>query len=420
MNQEQWNPKEFPWEEIKDRERFCSHDWTKRILDGLSVYRPGTTEIDPGRQKQIVSYLKDNAQYALARLQALADELKQQFVQKDEIIDMVIVSAIAHQPMLLLGPPGTAKSKIILKFCEGLGIGRAGDAPSRDKTSLQYLLPDRTGNVSSEKHTVYQYLLHGFTEPDEVLGPVDIEQLRKESKFRRIREGSIIDSEVVFLDEVFRANSAILNALLTVMNERRVYEGGQAYPARARLIYGASNDIPSPQQMKDLKAFYERFILRMESDFVPMRFAGSEKVIPDKRKKLLEQGWRAEIRDLRAGYQPQGAAMSPIACLNDILFLNRVVTELWGGADFNDPFIQLILQPYHRLVIALSGGDKPICTIDDRKFIRLFLLVRAHALYSHNGPPRLKNLTVLKHIWHDLDSKQKVADAVTKFITEEK
>jgi len=66
---------------------------------------------------------------------------------------------------------------------------------------------------------------------------------------------------------------AILNALLTVMNERQVYEGGVLRPARARLIYGTSNQTPSQRQMDDLRAFYERFVIRMESVPLPAGFA---------------------------------------------------------------------------------------------------------------------------------------------------
>ncbi|MEE8524851.1 MAG: AAA family ATPase, partial [Thermoanaerobaculia bacterium] len=382
---------------------------SKRIRRGLRVYQLETNEVDPDRRERVTRHLEANLGPALARLKKLEAELNSLFIAKQEIIKMVIVSAIANQPMLLIGPPGTAKSKIILKFCEGLGVGRVGEsADGEGAVAVGHPDPERP------THSVFQYLLHGFTEPDEILGPVLIEKLRQDKpEFRRLREGSITDAEVIFLDEVFRANSAILNALLSVINERQVFEGGQAIPAKVRMIYGASNSTPSGRQLQDLRAFYERFILRMESTFVPMDTDGESGGPSPERQELLRRGWAGEVRDLRASYRPQRAAMEPVSCLNDVLLLNRAVCELWGGEKIDDLDI---LPIYQRLVATLSGGDILDCVIDDRKFIRLFLVVRAHALYEHQGPPRVDDLIVLKHTWDDVDSKVSLGQTVTKFI----
>jgi MoxR-like ATPase len=393
------DPNNFPWEEINNLEKFRSPEWTDRILHGLSVYEPYSTRVDHDRRNTVVELLHKHSQTVVNRLnseekQGLEQQLKKMFVGKDEIIKMVIVCAIAQQPMLLVGSPGTAKSKIITRFCEGLGVGRIGQ--------------------ENTKNTWFQYLLHGFTEPDEILGPVDLALLRDEKRFVRYRQGSITESEVIFLDEVFKANSAILNALLTIINERRVYEGGSTHRAKARIIYGVSNAPPTPRQLEELRAFYERFIIRMESSFIPLSF--SQGGPSQERVRLLKEGWKGEVGELRAGYDPAESALSPVACLNDILFCNRAVTELWGGENLEDTEIQGILNHYHNLVTALGGGDAPACTIDDRKFIRLFLVVRAHALYTHNGAPTIGDLCILRHIWDDLSGKERVAEVVNNFI----
>lgn len=377
----------LPWKEVQDLETFRSPGWTKRILEEMRVDGPGE------RQKRLAVLLKEHAQAPVRRLQELAKDLKSQLVGKDDIIDLALVSAIAHQPMLLVGPPGTAKSRIILKLCEGLGIGR----------------------TTTEKggHAVFQYLLHGFTEPDEILGPVDLAALRAEqAAFRRIRKGSIIDAEVVFLDEVFRANSAILNALLTIMNERHVFEAGEIHRARVRLIYGASNTTPPPRLMEELRAFYERFVIRVESQPLPMVHLSAAQ--DEQREELLRRGWTAEVRDLRAGDLEHRKVATPVSCLNDILFLNRAAAELWGGEDIGE--LAGFLREYHRLVKDLSGGEDPPCSIDDRKLIRLFSVVRAHALYHRNSRPDLEDLEILKHTWNDLDRKPLAEDAVMSFL----
>jgi MoxR-like ATPase len=375
----------LPWDEVKDIEAFRSPRWTSRLI-GDEAPRDGA-----GQQEGLAGLLDKYCEHPLGRLRELERQLDRQFVCKEHIIRMVIVCSIAQQPMLLVGRPGTAKSKIVLRFCEGLGLTKA--------------------NAEGGRRHVFQYLLHAFTENDELAGPVIVDKLRGEKPaFERFRDGSITDAEVIFLDEVFRANSAILNTLLSVINERQIYEGGRTHPARARLIFGASNGTPTARQLEDLRAFYERFIVRIESESVPLKYNEHDGGVPPDRRRLLEEGWKSEVNDLRAGYRPEGAAMTPVACLNDVLFLNRCMTELWGGSNLGGQreFIDL----YHQAVARVAGGRSPVCEIDDRKFIRLMAVIRAHALYMHNGPPRREDLTVMRYIWHDVNGRRALEEAV--------
>lgn len=388
MNHQQQheNPVGWPWHEVGDLAKFRGAEWRTRLLSGLPIPH---------------QLLREKSQPVVNRLKGVAEELERQLVGKGRIIRMILVAAIAQQPMLLVGPPGTAKSRIITRFCELLGIGR---------------VDTRRGS-----ETCFQYLLHSFTEPDEILGLVDLQALKGERdgkrsrpRFRRLRRGSITDADVIFLDEVFKANSAILNSLLTLINERRVYEGGVSLRTRARLIFGACNEPPSARQMEELRAFYSRFIIRMRSEPVDARIE-DDGGPSEERRELLRRGWKSEVRDLRAGYDPQAAALESIACLNDILFCNRAVTELWGGDDLGNSEIKEFVDHYHRLVAVLPEG-----LIDDRKFIRLFLVARAHALFPENRTPTLDDLCVLQHAWDGLNEEELLAQTVTKYIQQKK
>src|SRR6476646_8349075 len=119
-------------------------------------------------------------------------------VQKQEIIDLMMVAAVAQEPLLLVGPPGTAKSDLVLKFKDALG-------------------------VSDEDY--FEYMLTRFTEPSEIIGAIDIGKLRDGSYIRR-KQGKLPTARIAFLDEIFKSNSAILNILLTIINEKKFYQDG--------------------------------------------------------------------------------------------------------------------------------------------------------------------------------------------------
>src|SRR3954466_8504746 len=122
------------------------------------------------------------------RLAQMARALESRFLGKDEIIRLLLIAVVAGEHCVLIGPPGTAKSALI--------------------RSLSELMQAR----------YFEYLLTRFTEPNEIFGPVDIAAFR-EGVYRRNTAGMIPEAEIVFLDEVFKSNSAILNALLTLLNE---------------------------------------------------------------------------------------------------------------------------------------------------------------------------------------------------------
>src|SRR5271168_1644213 len=166
------------------------------------------------------------------RLTLLARELQERFLGKDEVIRLLIVAAIAGEHAVLIGPPGTAKSALIRTFSR--------------------LLDAR----------YFEYLLTRFTEPNEIFGPVAIAAFR-EGRYERRTEGMLPTAEIVFLDEVFKSNSAILNALLTLLNERRYASGGHVLKCPLLSAFGASNEVPSDET---LTAIYDRFILRIRND----------------------------------------------------------------------------------------------------------------------------------------------------------
>src|ERR1700741_2185519 len=147
------------------------------------------------------------------RLAKLGGGLESRFLGKEEVIRLLLVATIAAEHAVLIGPPGTAKSALIRTFARML--------------NAHY----------------FEYLLTRFTEPNEIFGPVDIAAFR-EGRYERRTEGMLPRAEIVFLDEVFKSNSAILNALLTLLNERRYTSGGRSVRCPLISAFGASNEVP--------------------------------------------------------------------------------------------------------------------------------------------------------------------------------
>jgi MoxR-like ATPase len=185
-----------------------------------------------------------NAHYrTLQDLQRVHRELDRRFAGLEEATHALVLAAASGEPLLLIGPPGTAKSMLIKTFCELVGVDREGSA-SR----------------------YFEYLLTPFTEPGELFGFYDPSKLTKEGTLERIHADSMMQSaHVVFLDEVFKGSSAILNALLTFMNERAFYDRGRRHNVPLQCLFAATNELPDSDE---LQAIWDRFTLRCRVDNV--------------------------------------------------------------------------------------------------------------------------------------------------------
>lgn len=212
-----------------------------------------------------------------ATLRSLADveqELNERFADMREAILCLLLAAASGEPMLLVGPPGTAKSRLVRAYCNIVGL--IDDDEMEDAT--------RAGaeeRVIPPREHYFEYLLTQFTEPSELFGYFDLEKLHNDNQLTRLDTGMMQHAKVVFLDEVFNASSAILNSLLTFMNERKFHDRGQTIRVPLQCLFGATNSVPTSDE---LRAIYDRFLLRC--------WLTNEPSEPARLGHLLDVGWR--------------------------------------------------------------------------------------------------------------------------------
>ncbi len=277
------------------------------------------------------------------KLSAVARELEQRFIGKEEVIRLLLISVVAGEHAVLIGPPGTAKSALI--------------------RSLARLV----------QASYFEYLLTRFTEPNEIFGPVDINAFR-EGDYRRRTAGMLPESEIVFLDEVFKSNSAILNSLLTLLNERVYAVGGRVLKCPLVSVFGASNEVPSDET---LTAIFDRFLLRIRSDNLDAyHFTG-----------LLERGIAQEVQ------QVSGAAIQPLVALQEIGEFSRSIAR---HMQFDEGF----LSTYKGLVFQLRAEG---VSLSDRRVVKMLKLFAASAFVDGRDAPDTSDLFLLKHIWNSED-----------------
>lgn len=264
---------------------------------------------------------------------AFLRELEAPFIGRHEEALVITLALMTGEHAILIGEPGTAKSAL---------VRRASD-----------LLRAR----------FFKYLLTKYTEPGELFGPLDIRGLR-EGYYRRVTRGKLPEADIAFLDEVFNANSAVLNSLLSIMQERVLYDGYMEIRVPLWSLIGASNKTPDEVE---LEALYDRFLFRHHVKPLDVEYWD----------KLLDATWTIE----RGEHPPP----EPVMGVEDLKGIVKTVLSV---------DLTRVKAPLIKLFLALQ--EKGLHLTDRRKG-KILKAVAAHAVL-HNRPSANENdLIVLKY-----------------------
>ena len=302
------------------------------------------------------------------RINNLLQQLNERVYEKEHVIALSLLSAIAGESIFLLGPPGVAKSMVARRL-----------------------------KLAFRHAQAFEYLMSRFSTPDEIFGPVSITKLKDEDTYERIVDGYLPTADVVFLDEIWKAGPAIQNALLTVINEK-IYRNGQ-YSIRVPLkgLIGASNELPAIGQ--GLEALWDRFLVRLmvtgvedlgEFDRMIASTDDSEPLMDDALTITPEEyaSWANEIAQVKIHYS-----------IFEVIHILKEKISLFNQRIQND------------------GSALATLYISDRRWKKLVRLLRTSAYLNGRDTIGLSDCLLISHcLWNEVEQIAEVNEMVQEAI----
>jgi hypothetical protein len=412
------------WQHVPDRD-----DWASVAA---------SDELLSGGDKQIPDKWRTTC---LDRLKTLREQLQSDYVGLDEVTDSLLATLIARENALLIGPPGTAKSELPLRLYQLLGL----TSPRVDRALLVQGLGEtdpygdweRREASERKQQKYFHYLVGRFTQPEELFGPIEIGLLRK-GMLVRVNFGLMTGAGVraVFLDEVFKASSNILNTLLTLSQERRYFNWGEMRPADLAMLIAASNELPGSltagvgsalEDFQTLHAFIDRFPVRLLVAVASI--SDQEEPTDSNMAKAFDKAVGRERERFRSGLPFGRTTPAGMPCINDILCLGRAMmedSESGGGffdrgqvSDFRGRFLSIAKSLYAK-ARERDPDAAPSWTLSPRKLKALYKIGLAHALVrgvrtTTAGPQvdlAAADLAIFKAAWDSLEARAGLGEIV--------
>ncbi|OAN13083.1 AAA family ATPase [Photobacterium jeanii] len=300
------------------------------------------------------------------RIQKLIKALSNGVYEREETIKLCLLAALAGESAFLLGPPGIAKSLIAKRLIQAFDNSR-----------------------------FFDYLMTRFSTPEEVFGPLSIQELKDNGKYVRLVDGYLPTADVVFLDEIWKAGPAILNTLLTVVNERTFKNGQDVLPVPMRLLITASNELPDEDS--GLEALYDRMLVRVFVNRIQEK-----------------QNFKAMLM----GEGPSIQEVDPSLAITDEEY------QQWQAHLENVELDETIFEKIYQLKTMIeaqveAGGSAEHDSelyISDRRWKKSVRLLKASAFFNGRKSINPLDLLLLQDcLWHSPESRHVVRELVREF-----
>lgn len=302
------------------------------------------------------------------RIQCLLQQLNERVFEKEHVVALSLLSAVAGESIFLLGPPGVAKSMVARRL-----------------------------KLAFRDASAFEYLMSRFSTPDEIFGPVSISKLKDEDTYERIVDGYLPSATIAFLDEIWKAGPAIQNALLTIINEK-IYRNGQfSIHVPLKGLIAASNELPA--QGQGLEALWDRFLLRClvtgiedmgEFDRMIASTDESEPTVNEALQITDEEyaQWEKEIAAVKIHY----SIFEVIHTLKDKI-------------------------EQYNFKLQNEGGVSAPLYVSDRRWKKMVKLLKASAFLNGSDAIRLSDCTLLSYcLWSEADHMEAAEEMVSAAI----
>ena len=307
----------------------------------------------------------------LERFKLLLQEMNRGIYEKNTEISLSLLAALAGESVILLGPPGVAKSM----------VARQLKTAFRDARS-------------------FEYLMSRFSTPDEIFGPVSIQKLKTSDTYERAVEGYLPTADVVFLDEIWKAGPAIQNTLLTVINEKIFRNGNREMHLPLKLLVAASNELPAKGE--GLEALWDRFVIRIESR--PIK---------------LEKNFRAmllEVKSEERGVKKQSSAAEGKANSNAITAEEYAEwTERIDKIGVKIEVLDAIsaIRKSLRAVNVDEAAERRNIYVSDRRWKNIVRLLRTSAFMQDREEVGICDLLPIYHcLWQEPEEREAIRNIV--------
>ncbi len=298
------------------------------------------------------------------RINKLSKALSDGVYERENTMKLCLLAALAGESVFLLGPPGIAKSLIAKRLIQAF-----------------------------DNSSYFEYLMTRFSTPEEVFGPLSIQELKDNGRYVRLTEGYLPTAQVVFLDEIWKAGPAILNTLLTVVNEKTFKNGSDIERVPMRLLISASNELPDEDS--GLDALYDRMLVRV---FVN-RIQNKQNF-----KSMLTVGTPQEAKI------PEGLAITDEEY--------HSWQQQLDGLKFGDEVFEKLYQLKNMLEAAIEKGALPAADmyVSDRRWKKSVKLLKASAFFNGRDAVNPLDILLLQDcLWNSPESREVVHDVVREF-----